>query len=81
MAGTAGDYQAVAWAERRFAELGFDRVWKEPVEFPLWVRRAEQAAIIAPRLQPMAVTALGGSPGTGRQIAGQNGTLCQPGCS
>ena len=64
MAGTPGDALAVAWAQERMRELGFDRVWVEPVEFPLWQRRSEAAAIVSPRRQAMAVTALGGSPPT-----------------
>jgi Zn-dependent M28 family amino/carboxypeptidase len=70
LAGTEGDFRAVAWAERRMKALGFDRVWKQPVEFPVWRRRAESAALVAPRRQPLAATALGGSPPTdGRLLA------------
>jgi len=65
MAGTPGDALAVAWAQQRMAALGFDRVWTEPVTFPRWRRGAESAAITVPRQQALAVTALGGSPGTG----------------
>jgi Zn-dependent M28 family amino/carboxypeptidase len=64
MAGSPGDALAVAWAQARMQSLGFDRVWLEPVEFPLWLRRAETAAIVSPRRQNLAVTALGGSPAT-----------------
>jgi carboxypeptidase Q len=65
MAGSPGDALAVAWAQERMRSLGFDRVWVEPVEFPLWQRRSESAEVTSPRRQPLAVTALGGSPATG----------------
>jgi Zn-dependent M28 family amino/carboxypeptidase len=62
MGGSTGDALAVAWAQQQMQRLGFDRVWLEAVEFPLWERRSETASIIEPRHQELAVTALGGSP-------------------
>lgn len=64
MPGTRGDALGVAWAEEQFGKLGFDRVRKEKVIFPLWRRGFEQARVVLPRVQDFAVTALGGSPGT-----------------
>ena len=64
MPGTRGDALGVAWAEAQFERLGFDRVRKEKVTFPLWRRGFEQARVVLPRVQDFAVTALGGSPGT-----------------
>ena len=64
MAGTPADARAVAWAEAKFKELGFDKVWKEPVTFQSWKRGAESAEIVAPFPQPLFVTALGKSVGT-----------------
>lgn len=61
--GSEADARAVAWAEAKFAELGFDRVWTEPVTFPKWERRGERAAVLGAHAQPLQVTALGGSPG------------------
>ncbi len=61
MAGTPGDARAVAWAEAKFKELGFDKVWKEAVRFPSWQRGVESAEILAPFSQKLAVTALGNS--------------------
>lgn len=75
MAGSPGDARAVAWAEAKFKELGFDRVWKEPVKYPTWTRGVETAEIIAPYAQPLSVTALGGSIGTTTQ--GLQGELIQ----
>jgi len=64
MAGSEGDARAVAWAEAKFKELGFDKVWKEPVSFPTWQRGIERAEVLAPFPQPLIVTALGGSVAT-----------------
>ena len=63
LAGSEADARAVEWARAKFAELGFDRVWTEPVTFPKWVRRGEHAEVLGPHAQPLALTALGGSPG------------------
>ncbi len=67
MAGTEGDARAVAWAEKKFQELGFDKIWKEPVTFPSWNRGDEYAEILSPFPQKVFVTALGNSVGTGEQ--------------
>ena len=63
LAGSEADARAVEWAKAKFAQLGFDRVWTEPVTFPKWVRRGESAAVLGAHAQPLALTALGGSPG------------------
>ncbi|MBJ6978596.1 M28 family peptidase [Luteimonas sp. MC1895] len=62
LAGSEADARAVAWAQAKFAELGFDRVWTEPVTFPKWVRRSERAEVLGASAQPLVITALGGSP-------------------
>lgn len=64
MAGSPGDARAVAWAEAKFKELGFDKVWKEPVTFPTWKRGVEKAEITAPFQQPLVITALGNTVAT-----------------
>ncbi|HEU4852224.1 MAG TPA: M20/M25/M40 family metallo-hydrolase [Telluria sp.] len=64
MAGSPNDARAVAWAEAKFRELGFDKVWKEPVTFPVWRRGHETAEVVSPYPQPLLVTALGFSVGT-----------------
>ncbi|MEN4904199.1 M28 family peptidase [Luteimonas sp. TWI1437] len=61
--GSAADGRAVEWAKARFVELGYDRVWTEPVTFPKWERRSERAAVVGAHAQPLVLTALGGSPG------------------
>lgn len=63
LAGSQADGRAVAWAQAKFKELGFDKVWTEPVTFPRWERRSEHAQVIGAHAQPLLVTALGGSAG------------------
>ncbi len=63
LAGSEADARAVAWAEAKFKQLGFDKVWLEPVTFPKWERRSERAAVLGPNAQALHLTALGGSPG------------------
>jgi hypothetical protein len=62
LAGSEADARAVAWAKAKFAELGYERIWTEPVTFPKWERRHEAARVVGAHAQPLAVTALGGSP-------------------
>jgi carboxypeptidase Q len=64
MAGSDGDRRAVQWARSIMESLGFDKVWVEPVTFPVWRRGEASASLITSYSLPMAVTALGGSPGT-----------------
>ena len=61
LGGSKGDARAVKWAVAKFNELGFDKVWTEPVTFPKWVRGVETAEIIAPFPHEIKITALGGS--------------------
>ncbi len=62
LAGSEADARAVAWAQAKFKELGFDKVWIEPVTFPKWERRSESAQVLGASTQPLRLTALGGSP-------------------
>jgi len=64
LAGTPADARAVAWAEAKFAELGFDKIYKQPVEVRHWERGDASASIISPFPQPLAITALGDSVAT-----------------
>ncbi|MGB3460341.1 MAG: M20/M25/M40 family metallo-hydrolase [Rhodanobacter lindaniclasticus] len=64
LAGSAADLRAREWALAKFRELGFDKVYSEPVTFPLWQRRSESGAIVAPFPQRLVLTALGYSPAT-----------------
>jgi hypothetical protein len=65
MAGSPADARAVAWASAKFHELKFDQVYTELVTFPRWRRGRESAEVLAPFPHRLAVTALGGSVGTG----------------
>ncbi len=65
LAGSEAFDRAMDWAEARFKSLGYDRVYREPVSFPQWVRRHESAEVLSPFPQRLAMTALGGSVGTG----------------
>jgi len=66
MAGTPQDTKAVNWAVAKFEELGFDKVWKEPVTFNTWIRGVETAEVISPYPQSLHITALGGSVATAK---------------
>ena len=63
--GSPGDERAQDWAEAKMKALGFDRVWREPAEIPHWKRRHERAAVLGEYAQPLQITALGHSIGTG----------------
>lgn len=64
LAGSPKDIIAVNWAMNKLTSLGFDKVYKEPVQFPIWERGEAKAKIISPVEQPLVITALGGSVAT-----------------
>ena len=64
MAGSDADPRARAWAIAKFKALGYDKVYTEAVTYPLWIRRSEHGAIVAPFPQSLVLTALGYSAGT-----------------
>lgn len=61
LAGSPKDIIAVNWAMNKLTSLGFDRVYKEPVQVPIWERGEANARILSPVEQPLVITALGGS--------------------
>ena len=63
LAGSEADARAVEWAKAKFRQLGYDKVWTEPVTFPRWVRRSEHGEVLGAHAQKLVLTALGGSPG------------------
>lgn len=65
MAGSPGYDRATKWAQEHFLALGYDRVYLQATTFPVWQRGAEQAQVLAPFPQPLHITTLGGSVGTG----------------
>lgn len=64
LAGTESEARARDWALRRLQTMGFANVRVEPFDIPGWTRGLEQAALLAPFAQPLAVTTLGGSVAT-----------------
>lgn len=63
LAGSEADARAVEWAKAKFRQLGYDKVWTEPVTFPKWVRRSEHGEVLGAHPQKLVLTALGNSPG------------------
>jgi hypothetical protein len=64
LAGSSGSKAAVDWALRTLRDRGFVNVRAEPVTVPHWERGEESGAVVASRVQPVQLTALGGSIGT-----------------
>jgi hypothetical protein len=64
LAGTEAHRLAVAWAEARLKQAGFENVHAEPFTLPAWIRGVESADITGAVPQHLAVTALGGSVAT-----------------
>ena len=71
MGGSDAYDRATEWAQAKFKSLGFDKVWLQPVTFPVWQRRSESGRIISPYPQRLALTALGGSVGTGGPLTAE----------
>jgi carboxypeptidase Q len=70
--GTKGDQRVIAWSQEKFKELGFDRVWTEPVELDRgWIRGEAKAEVLAPYPHNIVMTALGYSVGTGGDLVGE----------
>jgi hypothetical protein len=63
-AGTEGDRRAAEWAVAALRELGFPKVWTEPVTVPRWIRGSAAGEIVSPWPQRVELIALGGSVGT-----------------
>ncbi len=60
-AGSAAEESARRWAVNKLQSLGFDDVRIEPFTITAWTRGEEEAAILSPYPQPLALTTLGGS--------------------
>lgn len=61
MAGSKAQQDAAAWAADRMKKAGFDDVHLEKFPVTYWARGAEEASVTQPRLQHLAVAALGHS--------------------
>ena len=68
LAGSKSDKRAVTWAQTLLNRSGFDQVWLEKVEFPVWRRQSESARIISPYPQALQISALGYSGTTNGEI-------------
>ena len=69
--GTDGDRRAIAWAQAKFKEFGFDRVWIEEVDLDHgWFRGEARAEIVSPYPHNIVLTALGYSVGTNGDLVG-----------
>ena len=71
LAGSPNDARAVEWAERKFRQYGFDRVWREEVTFPRWERRRESAEIVSPFPHKLVLTALGATVSTNGPLSAE----------
>jgi len=71
MGGSQEYDRATAWAQAKFKTLGFDKVWLQPVTYPVWQRRAESARVLSPFPQRLILTALGGSVSTNGPLAAE----------
>ena len=70
--GTEGDRRVIAWSQAKFEELGFDRVWTEPVELDRgWYRGEATAEVLEPFAHDIVITALGYSVGTDGDLVGE----------
>lgn len=63
LSGSPQAQQAVEWGEKLMKDLGFDKVWLQPVMVPHWVRGEKEVAYftIGKIKYDMAICALGGS--------------------
>ena len=64
LAGSAAEARARKWAVKRLTGLGLSPIRTEGFEMSAWQRHSEQAEVVMPFPQPLAVTALGGSVST-----------------
>ena len=71
MGGSPEYDRATAWAQAKFKALGFDKVWLQPVTFPVWQRKYESGRVLSPFPQRLVLTALGGSESTRGPLAGE----------
>jgi hypothetical protein len=61
LAGTEAAARARDWAVAKLTSLGFANVHVEPFPITAWIRGPEDAEIISPHLQKLAIIGLGGS--------------------
>lgn len=64
LGGSPAEARARDWGAAKLKELGFKNIRIETFKMPYWSRVSEEAEIVSPFPQPLAVTALGGSVAT-----------------
>ena len=64
LSGSQALEDAIDWAAETMRRDGFDRVWKDPVKVPKWVRGRESLELTAPRRHTIPMLGLGMSVGT-----------------
>lgn len=64
LGGSEKELEAERWAIKRLTDMGFDKVYTEPVTVNKWERLSESASVTAPFTQPLSITALGKSVAT-----------------
>jgi len=64
LSGSPGLQAAIDWAAAGMQAEGLDKVWRQPVKVPHWVRGEESAALVTPVERPLEILGLGRSVGT-----------------
>lgn len=64
LSGSENLEQAIAWIVKEMKTDGFDKVWKQPVKVPHWVRGQESITLNIPVKRNLPMLGLGGSIGT-----------------
>ncbi|WP_246283094.1 M20/M25/M40 family metallo-hydrolase [Marinifaba aquimaris] len=67
LAGSENDLKAVDWAHQKMTELGFDKIYKQPVQVRDWQRVSASLQVSSPYQHELNVSALGGSISTPEQ--------------
>ena len=67
LSGSENLEDAIDWIVEEMQKDGFDRVWKQPVKVPHWVRGEESATMNLPRHRDLPMLGLGGSIGTQKE--------------
>ena len=71
LSGSKSAERAVEWSEAKMESYGFDKVWREPVMVPKWVRGQPEKCRIISENKELDVLALGFSTGTNGKLKGQ----------
>ncbi|SMO39321.1 M28 family metallopeptidase [Gracilimonas mengyeensis] len=64
LSGSENLENAIDWIASEMKADGFDKVWKQPVMVPHWVRGEESATLLSPRKKDLPMLSMGGSVAT-----------------